>query len=288
VSWFALSLGAAGTQAVQFAVVKGGARDVPPLVVVAWTQAVACASWIVFFLASGHRFVAPGSAWPAVVVCALLVTAMSGLLARASARGDIGVVGPILALSPAFTVLPDALLSGTLPNLLGWVGLGLSVVGTMSLSGGASLAGRVRTLFGREDALDALGAAVLLGFVAAVDRWGALVLGPPSYLVCTHGATALLTTAIVLCTTPRGLVASTTPRRLAAVISHGLLGVTGTGLQTTALTMAPAAYVNAIRRMSALLAVLLGRALFREPDLGRRFVAGLLAVAGAACLFLAR
>ncbi len=58
-------------------------------------------------------------------------------------------------------------------------------------------------------------------------------------------------------------------------------------MQTTALTMAPAAYVNAIRRMSAVIAVVLGRALFREADVGRRLVAALLACAGAACLLLA-
>jgi len=67
-----------------------------------------------------------------------------------------------------------------------------------------------------------------------------------------------------------------------------LLGVTGTGMQTSALTMAPAAYVNAIRRLSALVAVVLGRTLFGEADLGRRLAAALLACAGAACLLLAR
>lgn len=39
--------------------------------------------------------------------------------------------------------------------------------------------------------------------------------------------------------------------------------------------------------MSAVIAVVLGRALFREPDLGRRLTAALLACAGAACLLLA-
>jgi drug/metabolite transporter (DMT)-like permease len=58
-------------------------------------------------------------------------------------------------------------------------------------------------------------------------------------------------------------------------------------MQTGALTMAPAAYVNAIRRLSAVVAVILGRALFREADTGRRLVAALLACAGAACLLLA-
>jgi hypothetical protein len=49
----------------------------------------------------------------------------------------------------------------------------------------------------------------------------------------------------------------------------------------------PAAYVNAIRRMSAVLAVILGGAVFRESDVGRRLTAALLACAGAALLLLA-
>jgi uncharacterized membrane protein len=212
---------------------------------------------------------------------------MGGLIARASARGDISIVGPVFALSPVFTVLPDFALSRTLPSALGWLGLALAVAGTLNLSGGAAGA-TLRAVFTRRDALDALGAAVLLGFLAAVDRWAALVMGPPSYLVCSHGATAVLTTTIALLTTPRGLVASAKPRNLFTVVIHGLLGVTGTGMQTTALTLAPAAYVNAIRRMSAVIAVVLGGTLFRESDLGRRLVAALLACAGAACLLLAR
>lgn len=267
--------------------VKGRARGIPPLVIVAWTQAVACAAWVAFFLISGHAFVSPGRAWPAIAASAVLVMAMSGLLARASARGDISVVGPIFALSPIFTVLPDAILSGGLPSPLGWLGLALSVAGVTSLSGGRGHWPRLRALFARRDALDALGAAFFLGLLASVDRWGAIHLGPASYLVASHGAAAALTATVALVTTPRGLAASAAPGNVLTLVAHGLLGVTGTGMQTSALTMAPAAYVNAIRRMSAVLAVILGRALFREADVGRRLAAALLACAGAACLLLA-
>jgi drug/metabolite transporter (DMT)-like permease len=253
-------------------------------VIVAWTQMVATLAWCAFFVVSGHPFSSPHSAWPAVLGGAVLVTGMNALLARASARGDISVVGPVFALSPVFTVLPDAVLSGTVPSALGWLGLVLSVTGTVSLSGGT---GGLRALFARRDALDALGAAILLGFVAAVDRWGALAMGPPSYLVCSHGATALLTGALALVLVPGGLKASVRPTNVVTLVAHGLLGVSGTAMQTTALTSAPAAYVNAVRRMSAVIAVLLGATLFREPDLTRRLLAALLAAAGATCLLLA-
>jgi len=257
-------------------------------VIVAWTQTVATLAWLVFFAVSGHAFTWSRAAWPAVLGSSVLVMGMATLIARASARGDISIVGPVYALSPIFTVVPDAVLSGTLPSPLGWLGLGLAVAGTSNLSGGAAGGGSLRALFARRDALDALGAAVLLGFLAAVDRWGALALGPPSYLVCSHGATAILTTAIALIRSPRGVAASTSRANLVTVVIHGLLGVTGTGMQTSALTMAPAAYVNAIRRLSAVVAVVLGRTLFAEADLGRRMTAAALACAGAACLLLAR
>jgi drug/metabolite transporter (DMT)-like permease len=275
------------TQATQFAVVKGRGREIPPLVIVSWTQGVAFLAWLTFFAVSGSRVTRPGGAWPAIAASAVLVLGMSGLLARASARGDISIVGPVFALSPIFTIVPDFLLSRTAPSAIGWLGLSLAVAGTASLSGGAAGAG-LRAIFRRRDALDALGAAVLLGVLAAVDRWAALAMGPPSYLLCSHGTTAGLALLVAAATVPRGLAASVAPRNLVTLVSHGLLGVTGTGMQTTALTMAPAAYVNAIRRMSAVIAVVLGRTLFRESDVGRRLVAALLACAGAACLLLAR
>ena len=287
-SWFALSLAAAVTQAAQFAVVKGRAREISPLVIVAWTQLVAFLGWVCFFAITGHTLVSPGRAWLAIAASVVLVTGMSGLIARASARGDISVVGPVYALSPIFTVVPDAVLSGTLPTPLGFVGIGLAVAGTVGLSRGVASGGTLRSFFGRRDALDALLAAIFLGVLSAVDRWGALVLGPPSYLLCSHGTTAMVNLVLVAVISPRALRMSVMPQNLVTVVSHGLLGFTGTAMQTSALTMAPASYVNAVRRLSGLIAVVLGGALFREAETGRRLAAAALACAGAVCLLLAR
>ena len=286
-TWFALSLAAAVTQAAQFAVLKGRARAISPLVIVAWTQLVAFLAWVVFFAISGQSLVWPGPAWLGIAASVVLVTGMSGLIARASSRGDISVVGPVYALSPLFTVVPDAMLSGTMPTPLGFVGIGLAVAGTVGLSRGAASGGSLRELFRRRDALDALLAAVFLGMLSAVDRWGALALGPPSYLLCSHGTTAAVTLAVCAVAMPRALAASVAPRNVVTLVSHGVLGVTGTAMQTSALTLAPASYVNAVRRLSGMIAVILGGALFRESEIGRRLAAAALACAGAACLLLA-
>ena len=267
---------------------KGRAREISPLVIVAWTQLVAFLGWLGFFVMTGHVLVPPGRAWLAIAASVVLVTGMSGLLARASSRGDISVVGPVYALSPIFTVAPDALLSGTLPTPLGFVGIALAVAGTVGLSRGAAAGGTLRGLFRRRDALDALLSAIFLGLLSAVDRWGALALGPPSYLMCSHGLTAATNIVLSLLVAPRSLRASVERRNLVTVLAHGVLGFTGTGMQTSALTMAPASYVNAVRRLSGLIAVVLGGTLFREAETGRRLVAAALACAGAVCLLLAR
>ena len=101
--------------------------------IVAWTQTVAFLGWVSFFAFSGHPLVWPGRAWLGIAASVVLVTGMSGLIARASARGDISVVGPVYALSPLFTVVPDAVLSGTLPSPLGFAGIGLAVAATVGV-----------------------------------------------------------------------------------------------------------------------------------------------------------
>ena len=284
--WFGLSLGAAVAQSGQFAVVKGGAAHVPPVVLILWAQVVAAVGWAAWLALTGGRFVAPPAEWPWVALAVVLAWTMNYLLTRGSARGDIGIVGPVLALSPVFTVVPDILLTGAWPRGLGWVGLALSVVGIMSLSGRASLHA-LGQLLRRPDARDALGAAMLLGLLAAVDRRNGLSMGVASYLFASHGTAAVLLVTVAAARAPRALGRTLVTRDLVPALAYGLTAAIGTAMQIVAVTLAPASYVNAIGRTSAIFSVLLGHVLFREPALGGRLAGALLAAAGAALLLLA-
>lgn len=286
--WFALSLAAAVAQACQFAVVKARARDVPPLVLVFWFQALGAAVWALHFLLAGAAVHLPRSSRGWVLAAVALAGAMYYALARASARGDISIVGPMLALSPVFAVLPDVLISGAVPSALGWIGLILVIAGTASLSRGASGRVALRELLRREDAALGLAAAVILGVLSAVDRRNALDLGVPTYLLALHAATSALAGGLALARTPAALAASFLPPRLGVVLGHALLAVAGTALQIAAVALAPASYVNAVRRLSAVFSVVLGRVLFAESGLADRLLGAVLAAAGAACLLLAR
>ena len=197
-------------------------------------------------------------------------------------------MGPVLALAPVFSILPDWWLTGTLPHGLGWIGVGLAVLGTAGLSATPGRRLDLQGLFARADALDALGAAFFLGVLAAIDRHNVLAMHVPSYLVGAYATLAVPLLVLTLLRRPRALADSAGPAQRPRVLIHALLVLSGTACQVFALGLAPAAYVASIRRTSAVFSVLMGSALFREQGLAGRLTAAILTVLGAVCLVLGR
>ena len=216
-----------------------------------------------------------------------LASAMSYLLVRASAGGDISIVGPVLALSPVFAILPDFLFSGTLPRGLGWLGIGLAVIGTATLSRSASGRLDIRGLVRREDAVCAFTAAVLLGVLAGVDRRSVLAVGVPTYLVSVHAIMWAGCAALIVLRGRRAFATALAPAHLRTVLAHGALVTAGTILLMIAMTLAPAAYVTSVRRIASVFSVLLGHTMFAEPAFGSRLTGAVLASLGAVFLLLA-
>ena len=285
--WFGLSLVGALFQAGQYTVVKGWGRHLHPFTIMLWTQAFSLAAFGAWARLAGHSFVAPWRHAGWVLAGVGLAGVMNYLIVRASARGDISIVGPILALSPIASIAPDWWLTGALPHGLGWVGVGASVLGTLSLSRGETWSFDRRRLFAREDVLCALGAAASLGVLSAVDRKMTTLVGVPAYLFAIYLLQVPLTTALIGLRSPGALARSFEAGNAAPLTVHALFGVAGNALLLTALMLAPAAYVNSVRRVSSVFSVLLGASLFGEPGISGRLVGALLTVLGAACLLIA-
>jgi drug/metabolite transporter (DMT)-like permease len=122
--WFGLSLVGAVFQAGQYTVVKGWGRHLHPFTITLWTQAVSLVAFAAWARLAGDSFGAPWRYTGWVVTAVGLAGVMNYLIARASGRGDISIVGPILALSPIASIVPDWWLTGTLPHGIGWIGVG--------------------------------------------------------------------------------------------------------------------------------------------------------------------
>jgi drug/metabolite transporter (DMT)-like permease len=286
VTWFVLALFGAVMQAGQFVVVKAWMRHVPPLVLIFWTQTIGVIVWLTYFAISGASFRVPPSAYPWVLASTLLAATMSYLLVRATARGDISIVGPVLATSPVFAILPDYLMSGSLPRGFGWLGIALSVAGTVALSRTPHGRFAPRELFHREDALCTLAASIVLGVLSGVDRRAALDIGVSSYLLALHATMWTGCAILIGLRQRRAFVAALAPARLAPILLHAVFVLAGAVLLMNAITMVPASYVNSVRRMGAVFSVMLGSALFDEPALGDRLRGAVMASAGAMLLLL--
>lgn len=285
-SWFVLALLGAVMQAGQFAVVKAWTRDVPPVVLIFWTQTVGLTVWLGYFAVTGAEFRVSSAAYPWVLASTVLAATMSYLLVRATAGGDISIVGPVLATSPVFAILPDYLMSGALPRGVGWLGIALSIAGTIALSRTPHGRFAPRELFYREDALCTLAASVVLGVLSGVDRRAALDIGVPSYLLALHATIWAGCALIVALRQRRAFAANLAPPRLAPVLLHAVFVMSGAILLMNAITLVPASYVNSVRRVGAVFSVMLGSALFDEPAVGDRLRGALMASAGAVLLLL--
>ena len=286
--WFALALAAALAQAGQFAVVKARARHLHPFVIMLGTQVLGLAAWTVITWVSGASFAAPWRLAGWVIAAVVLATVMNYLLARASAGGDLSILAPVLAIAPLVSILPDWLFTGTLPRGIGWLGVGITVLGTMTLSRGETRDFDLRRLFTRDDALCALGAAVTFGFLAAIDRRVTQEVGVSAYITAIYLCQAPLTALLLRVRHPGVLTAAATPGVALTLVLHAAFASASIAMQLTALMLAPVAYVNSVRQLSTVFTVLVGRVLFGEPGLRHRLAGAVLMGVGAAVLLFAR
>jgi drug/metabolite transporter (DMT)-like permease len=286
--WFALALAAALAQTGQFAVVKARARHLHPFVIMLGTQVLGMLAWSLITAVSGASFAAPWRLAGWVIAAVALATVMNYLLARASAGGDLSIVAPLLAIAPLVSILPDWLFTGALPHGFGWLGVGLTVLGTMALSRGEKRGLDLRRLFTRDDALCALIAAVTFGFLAAIDRRVSTEAGVPGYIFAIYLCQAPLTLVLLRVRDPGALPRAANPADALTLALHAAFATANIAMQLTALTLAPVSYVNSVRQLSTVFTVMVGRALFGEPGLRHRLAGAALMGLGAAVLLFAR
>lgn len=286
--WFALAVAAALAQAGQFTVIKARARALHPFVIMLGTQTFGVLAWAVITRLADGSFAAPWRLPGWVVAAVVLATVMNYLLARASRGGDLSIVAPILAVAPLVSILPDWLFTGTLPRGFGWLGVAVTVIGTMALSRSERRRFDLRQLFTRDDALCALGAAIVFGFLAAIDRRVILEAGVPGYITAIYLCQAPLTALLLRTRHPGSITRAANGRDVLTLFLHAAFAMASLAMQLTALLLAPVAYVNSVRQLSTVFTVIIGRVLFDEPGLRHRLAGAALMGLGAAVLLFAR
>lgn len=268
-----------------------GAAGWPAPVLLALTHGLLGPVAMVLLLRAGESLRPEFWGWS--LASAVLAVAANWLILEAVRRSDLSILGPINAYKPWVSLLPSWFLLGELPQGRDWLGMGLVLLGSVVLGGGASAAsatpGRswgflsergvqlrflalvvssaeavtLRRAVAASDPSSAFAAWVLLGFLVAVPfAWRARGACPRD----PHAARRLLPVGLALGITT-GLMQSST---------LAVLDRLSTGLALS------------FFQLSSVLSVLLGRAFFREPQFPRRLAGACVMCAGAVMMVLAR
>lgn len=238
--------------------------------------------FLVVILGTGS-FLVPGEHlfWLATGVAAVLRIVENYFIARALAVSDISIVSPLLAFIPVASVPPAVLILGEVPTLLAGVGIVLVSLGAYLLNvEQQGVMASVTALWNDQGARYILVAVILFSAVPAIDKVALSYAGPLHY-------TFFLLTVMsgLLLVVLEGRKQSW---RASAQRSWRGLALVGaaTGLMLLAIMFgyqtAHVSYIQAFKRVSVVLSILVGWVLFEEDGyLPARLLGGVIMVMGA-------
>jgi drug/metabolite transporter (DMT)-like permease len=222
----------------------------------------------------------PAASWPFLVASAIVHILYWLALTRSYASGDMSHVYTIArGLAPALVAIGALLVAREVPSLTGVAGIGLVCLGIAAV-GLSRRAPRIATIWASATGvtiagysiLDALGARVSgdaiayigassLGTFLPITAYGALRRGPGSIVVALHG-------------------------NWLRFVGAGAASNAGFGIALWAQTIAPIAYVTALRETSVVFGAILSAWVLHEPVSGRRWFGALVVASGAALLVM--
>ncbi len=258
------------------------------LVFVWWSLVVGAIAFLPLLLASAPI---PARVWPYAMASALFEGLYFGSLAAAYGAGDFSLVYPVArGAAPAFLALWSVLFLGQRLSPAGLAGLaaivaGLSVIASGAAApraeGGGAGPGPPASRAGLGLAL--LTALAISGY-SAIDALGVRILRPAPYTALVFVLSALVAAPLVVQRYGWGAVAEEWHASWPRIAAVGFLSGVAYSLVLAAYTLAPVAYVGAVREVSVVLAALAGWLFLGEGFGARRTAGAVLVMAGIAAL----
>jgi uncharacterized membrane protein len=278
--WFLLSLITAATQAVKDTFLKAAmGRTDPTVAMFLYSAGAAVFLWLL--AAASPEAVFSPAFWPLLLLGGALGGVTYRLYGLALRRGDLSLTLPMLAFTPLFLLVTSPLTLGEFPRPGGLVGIALVVAGAYVLNlreRRHGLLGPVRALFTNAGSRLMLAVAAIWSIGANIDKLGLQASSPALWGASVYTATALGLLPFLGRSLRPALAAL--PGIPWAIGAAGLLEAVGLFCQMHALPQTQVAYVIAVKRLSIIFGVLLGAAVFREPDLAHRLPGAAVMVVG--------
>lgn len=221
--------------------------------------------------------------WKALLVTGLLNALAGPLLLKAYELGEFSSVFSMTLLTPVFLLLTSFFILGETPAFFGLVGVILTVIGLMIVSGNKE--GKIQGAGKRLLAGNML--AILVAFIFSItvnfDKLSAQYSGAMFAAGAANGIVTLILGGALLAKNRRHLrnsFAALGGKDLGTLLLVGLACAANILLHNSALLLGPASYTIALKRTGVLLGVFWGWILFREKNVSRKLLGVLLAVLG--------
>lgn len=233
---------------------------------------------------------------PVYVVVVLAGATLSGLggwaVNAAIARGDISLVGPTMTLTPAFVLVIEWLLTGSLPGPSGLTGLAVLLAGGWLLSMQWPLprgSAAPHPLRWEPGGALALTAALCFAAAATLGRIGIGMSDPLSFAVVVAIVNPIVL-LIIFRSQDRHFLRKALPpdllRHATALVLLGVLFALMRIADQIALSLTLASYAMAVKRSAGVISVLLGHWWLREGRLPSRLAGSLIMLLGLLLLVL--
>jgi drug/metabolite transporter (DMT)-like permease len=260
-------------------------------------------------LTTGFPTIGPHFGGAILVGGSLNVVAFS-LYIRAIKLGDLSLTVPLVTLTPLFLLVTSPLIVGEWASPIDAIGVLLIIIGSYILNLGAkpgepnqprAYLAPIRAMIHNPGSRLMLIVALIWSVTSTVDKIGVQNSSPLMWAASLFGfiGTALLPlgiqrwrrrdrsrSSLSRSSLSRSSLSrsSLSRREILTLGSAGIINAIGVGLQMVALTMAPVAQVIAVKRMSALITVVLGHFLFQEQGIKARLLGAAVMVAGVAVI----
>ncbi len=284
--WVILTVLSAASLSLRDAALKND-RDASRSIFVVWSMyfvAMLCFG-LFFFVASFFSEmeikIEPGFL-KALLIVSVLDTAAALFYKAALEKGDLSKVTQMLSFVPVFQILTGKLILNETVSWVGCLGIFLILAGCLMLqSGGKLLSVRefISLTISDKGSMYMLGVALLWSVSSVYHKVGALKSSGNFWALSVCSALSLTLGVLVLVKMRAGTQNS--KRKYKSYFLPGIANALTLSTYYTALSFGAVAYVSALRRLSMLGNVVVGKVFFKEESFRQRIMATLVMILGA-------
>jgi len=219
--------------------------------------------------------------YAAVIVGGLMNVFITVLYLKAIKHSDLSITVPLVTFTPLFLLLTSPLILGEFPNIFGFMGVLMIVLGAYVMNLKTYKKGFLapfRALLSEKGPRYMLAVAFLWSITANIDKIGIVNSSPLFYVVAVSVFLVVAMLPLTLYMSKKNLYQLKT--NVKVLLPVGFFTAATLIFQMIAISMTLVAYVIAIKRCSALLSVLWGHLIFKEKDIKTRLIGTVIMLMG--------